>query len=107
MINHWKRQGRLWVGFDRNDLSVFGRESTFMARVLRLLRRSVAPAPGRRVPGGYYPSGTPFGIIIVGRLWDEERMLRIAYAYEQRTHARRTPKLVLHPAELNRPESGK
>jgi amidase len=63
--------------------------------------------PGVSVPGGYYPSGTPFGIIIVGRLWDEERVLRIAYAYEQRTHARRTPKLTLRPALLNRPESSK
>ena len=62
--------------------------------------------PGVCVPGGYYPSGTPFGIIIVGRLWDEERVLRIAYAYEQRTHARRTPKLVLRPAEPNRPMPG-
>ncbi len=61
--------------------------------------------PGISVPGGYYPSGTPFGIIILGRLWDEARLLRIAYAYEQRTHARRTPHLVLHPAELNRPGS--
>jgi amidase len=61
--------------------------------------------PGVILPAGYYPSGTPFGIVIVGRLWDEARVLRLAYAYEQQTRARRTPKLVLRPAELNRPES--
>ena len=61
--------------------------------------------PGISLPAGYYPSGTPFGIIILGRLWDEARALRLAYAYEQQTRARRTPKLVLRPAELNHPES--
>lgn len=54
--------------------------------------------PGVSVPAGYYPSGTPFGIIVVGRLWDEARVLQLAHAYEQRTHARKTPKLALRPA---------
>jgi amidase len=61
--------------------------------------------PGVSVPAGHYPSGTPFGIIIVGRLWDEPKLLRLAYAYEQRTRARKIPKLFLRPAELNRLES--
>jgi len=57
--------------------------------------------PGITVPAGYYSSGTPFAIIFVGRLWDEPTLLRLAYAYEQHTHARKSPKLVLRPAELN------
>ena len=61
--------------------------------------------PGVCLPAGYYSSGTPFGIIIVGRLWDEARVLQLAHAYEQQTRARKIPKLVLCPAELNRPES--
>lgn len=60
--------------------------------------------PGVSVPAGY-PSGTPFGVIIVGRLWDEAKLLRLAYAFEQRTRARKTPKLFLRPAELNHLES--
>jgi aspartyl-tRNA(Asn)/glutamyl-tRNA(Gln) amidotransferase subunit A len=77
---------------------------------INIIPTSISPIniggfPGVTVPAGYYPSGTPFGIIIVGRLWDEARVLRLAYAYEQRTRARRTPKLVLRPAELNRPAS--
>jgi len=61
--------------------------------------------PGVSVPAGHYPSGTPFGIIIIGRLWDEAKLLRLAYAYEQRTRARKAPKLFLRPAELNHLES--
>ncbi len=57
--------------------------------------------PGITVPAGYYPSGTPFAIIFVGRLWDEPTLLRLAYAYEQHTHARKPPRLVLRPTELN------
>jgi Asp-tRNA(Asn)/Glu-tRNA(Gln) amidotransferase A subunit family amidase len=57
--------------------------------------------PGITVPAGYYSSGTPFALIFVGPLWDEPSLLRLAYAYEQHTHARTPPKLVLRPAELN------
>jgi Asp-tRNA(Asn)/Glu-tRNA(Gln) amidotransferase A subunit family amidase len=56
--------------------------------------------PGICVPAGYYASGTPFGIIIIGRLWDESNLLRMAYAYEQHTHARRVPQLIESRAEL-------
>ncbi len=53
--------------------------------------------PAVSVPAGYYASGTPFGIVIVGRLWDEANLLRLAHAYEQQTHLRRPPTLVLNP----------
>ncbi len=56
--------------------------------------------PGITVPAGYYPSGTPFSVIFVGRLWDEARLLKLAFAYEQHTLVRRVPKLVRHPAVL-------
>ncbi len=57
--------------------------------------------PGIVVPAGYYASGTPFGIIIVGRLWDEPRLLRLAFAFEQYTKARHVPRLVEHLAALS------
>ena len=60
--------------------------------------------PGICVPAGYYPTGTPFGIMIIGRLWDEANLLQIAYAYEQHTHARETPKLVDSVVALPKPE---
>jgi Asp-tRNA(Asn)/Glu-tRNA(Gln) amidotransferase A subunit family amidase len=57
--------------------------------------------PAVTVPAGYYASGTPFGIIVIGRLWDEASLLRLAHAYEQQTHRRRPPMLVLDPAKAN------
>jgi Asp-tRNA(Asn)/Glu-tRNA(Gln) amidotransferase A subunit family amidase len=54
--------------------------------------------PGITVPGGYYKSGSAFGLIFVGRLWDEAKLLRLAYSFEQHTRIRQTPRLVLNPA---------
>jgi amidase len=65
---------------------------------------NIGGLPGICVPAGYYASGSPFGIIIIGRLWDESELLRIAYAYEQRGRARRTPRLVDTAAALPKPE---
>jgi amidase len=56
--------------------------------------------PAVTVPAGYYASGTPFGIIIIGRLWDEARLLGLAHAYEQQAHLRRPPVLVLDPSKV-------
>jgi amidase len=56
--------------------------------------------PGITIPAGYYKSGTPFGIIFVGRLWDEAKLLALAYSYERSTHVRRVPVLFTRPAEL-------
>ncbi|BBU30960.1 amidase [Burkholderia sp. THE68] len=44
---------------------------------------NIAGLPGIAVPAGYYASGSPFGLIFVGRLWDEAALLGYAYAYEQ------------------------
>jgi amidase len=61
---------------------------------------NIGGMPAVIVPAGHYPSGTPFGIIIVGRLWDEARLLRLAYAFEQATHFHQVPSLVPRPQEL-------
>ncbi|WP_424630966.1 amidase [Bradyrhizobium sp. SYSU BS000235] len=54
---------------------------------------NIAGLPGVTVPAGYYASGSPFCLIVVGRLWSEADILAYAYAYEQATHHRRAPKL--------------
>jgi len=54
---------------------------------------NIAGLPGVTVPAGYYQSGAPFGLIIVGRLWSEGDLLAYAYAYEQATRHRRSPAL--------------
>jgi Asp-tRNA(Asn)/Glu-tRNA(Gln) amidotransferase A subunit family amidase len=50
--------------------------------------------PAVVVPGGFYPSGLPFGLEISARPWQDGDLLGYAYAYEQATHHRRPPVLV-------------
>ncbi|RFU45419.1 amidase [Paraburkholderia sp. DHOC27] len=54
---------------------------------------NIAGLPGIAVPAGYYQSGSPFGLIFVGRLWDEAALLGYAYAYESGTAHRQAPVL--------------
>jgi amidase len=50
--------------------------------------------PAVVVPGGFYPSGLPFGLEISARPWRDGDLLGWAYAYEQATKYRRPPVLV-------------
>jgi amidase len=50
--------------------------------------------PAIVVPGGFYPSGLPFGLEISARPWRDGDLLGYAYAYEQATHHRHPPILV-------------
>lgn len=43
---------------------------------------NIAGLPAVAVPAGHYASGSPFGLIVVGRQWDEAKLLAYAYAYE-------------------------
>src|SRR5579871_201963 len=54
---------------------------------------NIAGLPGVTLSAGYYASGAPFNLIFVGRLWSEGDLLAYAYAYEQSTKHRRTPRL--------------
>jgi Asp-tRNA(Asn)/Glu-tRNA(Gln) amidotransferase A subunit family amidase len=49
--------------------------------------------PSINVPMGYTRGILPAGITFVGRAWDEARLIRVAYAYEQATHHRKPPPL--------------
>jgi amidase len=51
---------------------------------------SVAGYPHITVPAGY-ARGLPVGISFFGRAWSEEKLVRLAYAYEQATKHRRPP----------------
>jgi amidase len=51
---------------------------------------AVAGYPNITVPAGYV-YGLPVGISFFGRAWSEPVLLRIAYAFEQLTRARRRP----------------
>ena len=47
--------------------------------------------PALSVPNGYAGEGLPLGLQIVGRAWDEAKIIGYAYAYEQATRYRRPP----------------
>jgi len=49
--------------------------------------------PAATVPAGFTPAGLPVGVEIVGRRFDELRVLRLAGAVEAATRARRAPRL--------------
>ena len=50
--------------------------------------------PALSVPCGYVGEGLPVGLQILGRAWDESKIIGYAYAYEQATHYRRPPPTV-------------
>jgi aspartyl-tRNA(Asn)/glutamyl-tRNA(Gln) amidotransferase subunit A len=54
---------------------------------------NIAGLPGISVPCGF-SEGLPVGLQIIGRAFDEARLLRVAHAFEQSTaHHRQRPKL--------------
>jgi len=53
---------------------------------------AVAGTPAITVPAGF-ERGLPIGITFMGAAWSEGTLLRIAYAYEQASRARRPPRL--------------
>ncbi|MCY1037188.1 amidase [Corallococcus sp. BB11-1] len=51
---------------------------------------AVSGYPTLTVPAGYV-RGLPVGVSFIGRAWSEPVLLKLAYAYEQASHARRKP----------------
>ena len=49
------------------------------------LAASLAGLPGMVVPCGFDAANKPIGLQLIGRHWEEETLLRLAYAYEQST----------------------
>jgi Asp-tRNA(Asn)/Glu-tRNA(Gln) amidotransferase A subunit family amidase len=49
--------------------------------------------PALSVPAGYSQTGLPIGLEIITRPWEEDKLLSMAYAFEQATNVRKPPKL--------------
>ena len=61
--------------------------------------------PAISVPNGYLGEGLPQGLQILGRAWDDAKIIGYAYAYEQATHYRRPPPTVPPLADPSRARS--
>jgi len=49
--------------------------------------------PAITIPAGYSETGLPIGLQIVMRPWEDEKLLEIAYVFEQGTKVRKAPSL--------------
>ena len=58
---------------------------------------AVAGYPAITVPAGFI-HGLPVGVSFFAGAWSEPTLIRIAYAFEQRTHVRKAPTFAPHVA---------
>jgi amidase len=52
---------------------------------------AVSGLPALSVPSGVTNDGLPIGLELLGRAFDEAKLLALAYSYEQASHARKAP----------------
>ena len=78
-----------------------GKEDDARLASTRFLRAFNASGhPALSLPCGFDADGMPIGLQIVGRMWDEEKVLQAGYAYERATewHKKRPPSRAIQPS---------
>jgi aspartyl-tRNA(Asn)/glutamyl-tRNA(Gln) amidotransferase subunit A len=67
-------------------VTIGGREETVRSALIRLNRpANFTGHPAISLPCGFTKAGLPIGLQLIGRKWDESRLLQVAHAYEQAT----------------------
>jgi aspartyl-tRNA(Asn)/glutamyl-tRNA(Gln) amidotransferase subunit A len=69
------------------------------------LAQPLAGIPAMSIPCGF-DNGLPVGLQIMARAFEEEKMLRVAYAYEQSTAFHQERPVVVEPGTESAGESG-
>lgn len=67
--------------------------NTFLTFIRNCDPVSIVGYPAISVPAGYSQTGLPIGLQIVARPWEEDKLLSMAYAFEQATKIRKAPKV--------------
>ncbi len=82
------------IGEEELEIEVQGQKfNTF-----EVLRRNCNPInvigyPAVTLPAGYSETGLPVGLQMVARPWEEDKLLSMAYAFEEALHIRKPPNL--------------
>jgi aspartyl-tRNA(Asn)/glutamyl-tRNA(Gln) amidotransferase subunit A len=67
-------------------VKIGGKEETVRSALIRLNRpANFTGHPAVSLPCGFTKSGLPIGLQLIGRKWEESRLLQIAHVYEQAT----------------------
>ena len=66
-------------------------KALLVSRIVSSVTNTSGGLPAITVQAGYRGGRQPYGVILTGPRWSEGRLISYAYAYEQATHAYRSP----------------
>ena len=81
------------IGDDMETELLGKKVNTFLTFIRNCDPISVVGYPAITVPAGYSQTGLPIGLQIVTKPWEEDKLIGLAYDFEQATKIRKPPKL--------------